>query len=153
MIIKSCDYSLLITYFYFYFIVQLLFPNTPYASEIAGTACILGHIFPFYLGFKGGKGLASYIGVALALDWKFAIALIIFALIITLVTDYIVSATFTAMIITPIYFFLCSSLITGLILSIASLVMFFKHIDNIKRVLNGTEVGLRSANRGEQRLK
>ena len=133
-------------------LASYLFGKLPYCKIITGTACILGHIFPFYLGFKGGKGLASYIGVALALDWKFAIALILVAIIVTLVTDYIVSATFTTMIVTPVYFALSLGLIAGCILGIASIVMVFKHLENIKRILNGTEVGLRSANRGEQRL-
>lgn len=132
--------------------VRYLFGNVPYSSVITGTACILGHIFPFYLGFKGGKGLASYIGVALALDWKFALGLIVVAIIVTLVTDYIVSATFTTMLVTPVYFALSVGLIAGCILGIASIVMVFKHLENIQRILNGTEVGLRSANRGEQRL-
>jgi len=134
-------------------IVRYFFPNTPFQDVLAGTACILGHIFPFYLNFTGGKGLASYIGVALALDWKFALVLIVLAILITLITDYIVSATFTTLIITPIYFGIFYHWMMALILGVASFVMVFKHIENIKRIINGTEVGLRSANRGEQRIK
>ncbi|MFU7517875.1 glycerol-3-phosphate acyltransferase, partial [Clostridium sp. HCS.1] len=62
-------------------------------AELAGVACVIGHIFPFYLKFKGGKGFASYIGMTIALDWQFAIALIILCVILTLITDYVVSAT------------------------------------------------------------
>ena len=58
-------------------ISRYLFVDLPYVGEIAGIACVIGHIFPFYLKFKGGKGLASYIGMTIALDWKFAIGLII----------------------------------------------------------------------------
>lgn len=134
-------------------IVRYIFPNTPFQDVLTGTACILGHIFPFYLSFNGGKGLASYIGVALALDWKFALILIVLAILITLITDYIVSATFTTLIVTPIYFGIFYHWMMALILGAASFVMVFKHIENIKRIINGTEVGLRSANRGEQRIK
>ena len=123
-------------------------------GEIAGVSCILGHIFPFYLNFKGGKGFASYVGMTLALNWKFALFLIVLIIILVLITDYIVSGTFTTMILVPIYigFINHSYLIFG-ILCIASIVMIFKHKENIVRIMNGTEVGLRSANRGEHRVK
>lgn len=134
-------------------IIKNLYPSSMILPYITGTSCILGHIFPFYLHFKGGKGLASFIGVAIALDWKFAAILVIFAAILVIITDYIVSATFTVLFVVPLYFALFDSVIGGIILSIPSFVMVIKHIDNIKRIFNGTEVGLRSANRGEQRLK
>lgn len=123
-------------------------------GEVAGVACILGHIFPFYLKFKGGKGFASYVGMTLALNWKFALILILIIIVLVLITDYIVAGTFSTMALVPIVFGIYnhSYLIFG-ILSIASIVMLFKHKDNMIRLANGTEVGLRSANRGEHRLK
>ncbi len=123
-------------------------------GEVAGVSCILGHIFPFYLKFKGGKGFASYVGMTLALNWKFALVLILIIVVLVLITDYIVSGTFSTMVLVPIYLGIInhSILIFG-ILSIASIVMIFKHRENIARLLNGTEVGLRSANRGEHRVK
>lgn len=133
-------------------LVKYLFPINELAPYFAGTACILGHIFPFYLHFKGGKGLASFIGVSIALDLKFAVLLVLVSVILVLITDYIVTATFTVLIAVPLYFSVFTSLLGGLILSVPSFVMIFKHIENIKRIFNGTEVGLRSANRGEQRL-
>ncbi len=135
------------------YIVSKMYPHLPDAKVFAGTACILGHIFPFYLKFKGGKGLASFVGVAMGLDWKFALILIVLMITLTIVTDYIVTATFTAMIVIPLYFGMTSSLSWGFILGIASFVMIFKHIDNIKRILNGTEVGFRRANKGVDRIK
>ena len=123
-------------------------------GEVAGVACILGHIFPFYLKFKGGKGFASYVGMTLALNWKFALILILIIIVLVLITDYIVAGTFSTMALVPIVFGIYnhSYLIFG-ILSIASIVMLFKHKDNMIRLANSTEVGLRSANRGEHRLK
>ena len=73
-------------------------PDLAYAPVIAGVACILGHIFPFYLHFDGGKGFASYMGLLLGLD---VFAFVIFGIgviVITLVTDYIVLATMTVVI-------------------------------------------------------
>lgn len=135
-------------------LIGYLFSGLEYARELAGVCCILGHIFPFYLNFKGGKGFASYYGMILALDWKFALGLGIVIILVTVITDYIVSATFTTIISVPLYYgFFLHQWIGAVIMMIATLVMFFKHKENIARIINGTEVGLRSANRGEHRVK
>ena len=135
-------------------ISRYLFADLPYVGEIAGIACVIGHIFPFYLKFKGGKGLASYIGMTIALDWKFAVGLIILCAIVTLITDYIVTATFTTIFAVPAYFGLVNlNIISCCILLIGTAIMIYKHRENITRLRNGTEIGLRSANRGEHRVK
>lgn len=135
-------------------VVQKLFVDLPYVGELAGIACVIGHIFPFYLKFKGGKGFASYIGMTIALDWRFAIGLIILCALLTLITDYVVTATFTSIFVVPIYIgFSNNSFITCCILLIGTGVMLYKHSDNISRLRNGTEIGLRSAHKGENRLK
>ena len=123
-------------------------------GEVAGVSCILGHIFPFYLKFKGGKGFASYVGMTLALNWKFALILILVIVVLVLITDYIVAGTFSTMLLVPIILgIINSSFVIFAILAVASIVMLFKHKENIMRLANGTEVGLRSANRGEHRVK
>ena len=123
-------------------------------GEVAGVSCILGHIFPFYLKFKGGKGFASYVGMTLALNWKFALILILVIVVLVLITDYIVAGTFSTMLLVPIILgIINSSFVIFAILAVASIVMLFKHKENIMRIANGTEVGLRSANRGEHRVK
>ena len=135
-------------------IARVFFSQVAYASEIAGVSCIVGHIFPFYLKFNGGKGFASYIGMALALDYKLALGVVVIAAILTLATDYIVTATLTTVVVVPLYMaFIHHNYVGALIVCIASLIMVFKHIENIKRIINGTEIGLRSANRGEHRAK
>ena len=135
-------------------IARYLFADLSYVAELAGVACVIGHIFPFYLKFKGGKGLASYIGMTIALDWKFAIGLIILCAILTLITDYVVTATFTTIVAVPAYIGLFhNDLIAFCILSVGSIVMVYKHLENIERLRNGTEIGLRSANKGEHRIK
>ena len=132
----------------------LFFKDEAYAREIAGVMCVIGHIFPFYLGFNGGKGFASYVGMALALDYKLALGVVVLAAILTLLSDYIVVATLTTIIVVPLYIALIhQNIIAALILSVASLVMVFKHLENIKRIANGTEIGLRSAHKGEHRVK
>ena len=77
------------------YIASQIAADLPYIKAIAGVAAIYGHIFPFYLKFKGGKGFASFIGMTLALNYKFALALMAIVIIVTLVSDYFVVGTFT----------------------------------------------------------
>lgn len=128
------------------------FPTFPNIGAVAGVACILGHIFPFYLRFKGGKGFASYIGMTLALNWRFALILLLIVAAITLVTDYIVLGTITTIISVPTYMGIAKhSYSLPAILLIATAVIIYKHRENFVRICNGTEIGLRSANRGDHR--
>ncbi|MBQ8184966.1 MAG: glycerol-3-phosphate acyltransferase [Lachnospiraceae bacterium] len=134
-------------------LAKWLFPDVPYIGFVAGVSSVLGHIFPFYLKFKGGKGFASYIGMTLALNWKFALILILIVALVTLITDYIVVGTTLTVISVPIYY----SIITlywmaPAILCIATAVILYKHRANFVRIVKGTEIGLRSANRGDHRV-
>ena len=65
-------------------ICQLLFPDLVTAGPLAGAACIVGHLYPVFLRFKGGKGLASMGGVVLAWSWKWFLMLLAAAIIIAL---------------------------------------------------------------------
>lgn len=134
-------------------LARLLFPELEHAGAVAGVASVLGHIFPFYLKFKGGKGFASYLGMTLALNWKLAAAICVAGILITLITDYIVLATTTTVIAVPTYLaFTTHNLMLVLILCIASLVIIYKHRKNYIRLCNGTEIGLRSTARGDHRV-
>jgi len=132
---------------------QFLFPEAPHVGAVAGIASVLGHIFPFYLGFRGGKGLASYVGMTIALDWRVAIGVLILGVIITVVSDYIALATISVATVVPVIMgVLAKSLPLVGILLVGTVVMYFKHIENIKRIRNGTEIGLRSTAKGENRI-
>lgn len=134
-------------------LAQLAFPELPYVGAVAGVASVLGHIFPFYLKFRGGKGFASYIGMTIALNWKVALAVLVLVVIVTVVTDYIVLGTMTTITAVPVVLgILAQSLLLPLILLIASGIIVYKHRENFTRILNGTELGLRSAIRGDNRL-
>ena len=135
------------------YLAERLFPGVAFAGVAAGVACVIGHMFPFYLRFHGGKGFASYLGMTLALNWKFALGLCIAILIITLVTDYIVLGTMTTVISFPAYCALTHNIIMALILCIASGIIIYKHRGNLVRIYRGTEIGLRSANRGDHRIQ
>ena len=127
-------------------IAKAIFRDTELVGVVAGVACVLGHIFPFYLKFKGGKGFASYLGMILALDWRFFLIICGVIIIITVITDYIALATLTTVVVYPIYLILTNIEITIIsVVTLASIVMIFKHIGNIKKILTGKEIGLRSA--------
>ncbi len=131
-----------------------LFPELEYAGAAAGVACVMGHIFPFYLKFKGGKGLASFIGVMAMLDWRVALGIVVLLVAVTLITDFIALGTLSVAVAGPVGLFLSGhGLIASLILCVATVVMFCKHTDNIRRIRNKTEIGLLSTIRGENRVK
>lgn len=135
-------------------LARLVFPDLPLIGAAAGVASVLGHIYPFWMKFKGGKGFASYLGMTIALHWKFAIAVLLLVVVVTLVTDYIVAATTTTIIIVPIGLgLLTQSIFLPLILLVASAVIAWKHKDNYVRICNGTEIRFRKAGRGDYRVK
>lgn len=122
---------------------QIFFSDLPYIGVLAGVSCVLGHIFPFYLKFKGGKGFASYIGVAYAINWKAAMILTVIILTAMFLTDYIVVATTMTVTLVPIvYGFTERNYVIPLILLVASAVIIIKHIENYKRMINKTETRL-----------
>lgn len=134
-------------------LAKLWFPQLEYAGAAAGVAAVLGHIFPFYLKFKGGKGLASFFGMTLGLNWKLALMVAAVILLATVITDYIVIGTFSAIVLVPAYMGLFAhNLMLAAIICIASAVIFYKHRENIGRILRKEEIGLRSTIRGDNRL-
>ena len=135
-------------------LARMVFPGLPLIGAAAGVASVLGHIYPFWMKFKGGKGFASYLGMTIALHWKFAIAVLLLVVVVTLITDYIVAATTTTIVIVPIGLGLLSgSWLLPLVLLIASAVIAWKHKDNYVRMYNGTEIRCRKAGRGDYRVK
>lgn len=134
-------------------VAKWLFPELEYAGAAAGVACVLGHIFPFYLGFRGGKGLASYFGMTLALNWKLALIVGAVILLATLITDFISVGALSSIVVTPVYVFVTTrNLILVAILCVATLVMFVKHWENILRIARGQEIGLRRTAKGKDRI-
>ncbi len=136
------------------FLAGALFPQLEYAKAVAGVACVLGHIFPFYLKFKGGKGFAPFVGMTAMLNWKLALVVVLLVAVITLVTDYLVLGTFTSVVLVPVWMgFSAGNYVTPLVLLVATAAIFYKHWENILRLLNGTEIGLRSTASGKHRVK
>ena len=128
------------------FVSKYFFGDYEYLPYIAASMAILGHIFPFYLKFKGGKGFATLCGCILGYKWWLFIIAAILIAIITLATDYIVLATLTMIISFPVYIGITNhNFIYPLILAVGSIFIFIKHIPNYKRILKKEEIGIRSS--------
>lgn len=112
-----------------------------YAGLIAGAFSIIGHIAPFYMGFKGGKGLASLGGTILATDVKLFAVLLLLAIFIALITDYICFVPVSMILIYPlIVSYLHNSLWPLVIFIIPILLVWYRHIENFKRIRAGAEL-------------
>ena len=136
--------------------VMLLFPlifgDIPYLAECAGVACIVGHIFPIFMNFKGGKGLACFGGLVLAIDPRLFGLILAAEILLLLLVDYICIVPITAVIIIPIVYGVFG--VSGLdwlwraaggwwgaaIIGIASVVMLLRHMQNVKRIIKGKEM-------------
>ena len=108
-----------------------------------GVAVILGHMFPFWMQFRGGKGYASLLGMILALDWRFFLVCMVILGLILLITRYIALATVTCTAALPVYWQIVTGqwIETGLLILLGC-VIIYKHIENLKRIKNGTEIPL-----------
>lgn len=133
-------------------LAKWLLPDLTYAPVVAGCACVMGHMYPFYLKGKGGKGFASYTGMLLALDWRLGLALIGVSLLVTFLSDYIVVGTLTTVVVGPVWIGFTQSWVSAVIMLAVTAVIFYKHRENLHRILRGSEVGLRSTLKGEHRL-
>jgi len=126
-------------------ILRLISPGTQYAYYIAGAFTLIGHIFPFYMGFKGGKGTASLIGMTLVINYKIAIIIIISLVILTIVTDFIAIGSLAMYLIMPIASYFFGYSMTCIIIAACLCVLgFFVHRINIKRLIKKEEIGLRA---------
>lgn len=135
-------------------LAELAFPQIPYIGAVAGVACVLGHIFPAFMKFKGGKGFASFIGMTVALNWKFALIILAVVVIVTLITDYLVVGTVTMVVATPVVVgILAHSVLLAVIICVATAVILYRHRENYTKIRNGTEIGLLSTIKGKNRVK
>jgi acyl phosphate:glycerol-3-phosphate acyltransferase len=120
----------------------------PEAAAVGAIAVLLGHLFPVWLGFKGGKGVATGLGVLLAYLWPVGLLTLAAWLIVAVATRYSSLAAVIAAIAAPILAWLISSetLPVAVVIVMAVLVLF-RHIDNIGRLLRGEETKIRLSSR------
>ncbi|MDP1730354.1 MAG: glycerol-3-phosphate 1-O-acyltransferase PlsY [Devosia sp.] len=109
------------------------------AAMIAGIAAFLGHVFPVWLGFKGGKGVATYIGVMLGLNWIVGLIFCATWLVIAFAQKYSSLAALTAAATAPIFAYVVSGLQLAAAAGVLSIVLMARHWANIRRLWSGTE--------------
>ncbi len=111
----------------------------PVPALVAGFGAVLGHLFPVWLGFKGGKGFATYLGVLLGLAWPVAIVCALVWLGVAVISRISSLAALTASLVTPVALFITGWHAAALLFAILTVLLWIRHEQNIRRLLAGTE--------------
>lgn len=124
------------------------------AFILTAVSCILGHIFPFYMQFRGGKGLAALGGVVLSYDWKIFLIFLCVELVLVLLSDYLCMVPVTASVaFTFVYGWQSRSLLGTCALLLATGAILYRHVENFRRIRNGTEAHFSYLWKGEKELE
>lgn len=124
--------------------------NQELLLQIAGIAVVIGHTFPIFFGFKGGKGVATSIGILLMSNWKIGLICLVFALVLIILTRMVSVGSCAAAILFPVLTLFINDSYTVLAEGkngntyfvysvILAVIVLYNHRSNIKRLLNGTE--------------
>lgn len=114
------------------------------AALAAGFAAFIGHLYPVWLNFKGGKGVATYLGVLLGFGWQPALLFAVVWLAIAFITRYSSAAALTAVAVVPVGLYFMSLPIVALVFAVMSAIVWYKHKANIQRLHAGTETRIGS---------
>lgn len=109
------------------------------ASLVAGFAAFIGHTYPVWLGFKGGKGVATYIGILLGLNWPGALAFCSVWLLVAILSRYSSLSAIVAAVVTPIWLLTVGDYATAILAALLSILLIYKHRANIHRLVAGDE--------------
>ena len=129
----------------FFDIIKAVFPviyikfNFPELLYITSLCIFLGHVFPVWLKFKGGKGVATYLGILFALNIYFGLVFIITWFITFAFTKFSSLSSLIASISIPIYLLILSQFDQVIFFTIMFVLIFFTHRENIKRLINKEE--------------
>ena len=122
-------------------VITLLIIKYEYSNFLflSSLAIFLGHVFPIWLKFKGGKGIATYVGILFCINYTLGLVFIITWFVIFLISKYSSLSSLIASLIIPIYHFFVISNENYYFFIILFILIFFTHRENIKRLLNNTE--------------
>ena len=118
--------------------------------QIAGIAVVIGHTFPIFFGFKGGKGVATSLGILLMTNWQIGLICLVFALVLMVLTRMVSLGSCGAAVLFPVLTLFINQHYTVLTEGksgrvyfvysvILAIIVLYNHRSNIKRILNGTE--------------
>lgn len=111
-----------------------------FTKSFAGLFCVIGHIFPCFFNFKGGKGVATAGGMVFMIDWKIAIILLAIFIITVAVTKYVSLGSIIMAVLYPVLIFMFyKSLPLTVISAVFTIIVVVAHRDNIKKLINHTE--------------
>lgn len=109
-------------------------------KSFSGFFCVLGHIFPCFFKFKGGKGVATAGGMVFAVDWRIALILLAVFIVVVAVTRYVSLGSIIMALLYPVFIFAFhKSIILAAIAVVFTLIVVIAHIGNIKKLINHTE--------------
>src|SRR4051812_46092491 len=111
----------------------------PYAAMLAALGAFLGHLFPVWLKFRGGKGVAVYIGALIGLFWPAAVIFCVMWLATAFTTRYSSLSALIAAFVTPLFLWWFGHPALASLFVVLTLLMFYAHRENIKRLQTGTE--------------
>jgi len=106
---------------------------------VAALGAFLGHVFPVWLNFRGGKGVATFLGCLLGLDWQTGLVFIALWVIVAASTRYSSAAALTASAAMPVAALVFGHANVAALASLLTLLLWFTHRSNIARLINGTE--------------
>jgi glycerol-3-phosphate acyltransferase PlsY len=115
------------------------FYGGPDAAMLAALGAFLGHLFPVWLKFRGGKGVAVYIGVLIGLFWPAAVVFCVIWLSTAFITRYSSVSALVASFVTPIFLWWFGHAALASLFAVLTLLLFYMHRENIKRLQSGTE--------------
>jgi len=118
---------------------------TPAVVALAGVAAFLGHLYPVFFRFQGGKGVATAAGVLLALDARVGLACLGAWLVVAVATRYSLLAALVTAVLAPVFtYFLIGDLPVVVLVAVMSVLLIWRHRSNISKLLDGTESKLGS---------
>ncbi|MBI1273245.1 MAG: glycerol-3-phosphate 1-O-acyltransferase PlsY [Alphaproteobacteria bacterium] len=123
----------------------------PWLAPVAGLAALVGHIFPVWLKFNGGKGVATAIGIFLAASWPVGLIAIAAWLLMALLMRYSSLAALAAMIVSPLAALFFASLDVVMLTIIVGAFVWMRHWGNIQRLLAGIEPRINPSSAGRKK--